>query len=253
MLARRIIPCLDVADGRVVKGVNFVHLRDTGDPVELAQRYNEEGADEIVFLDISATLEGRTTMVEVVARTASSVFVPLTVGGGIGSVEQARLLLHNGADKVSVNSAAVNRPALVSEMASEFGSQAVVVAIDAQRQDDCWRTTVQGGRVQTGKDAIAWAQEAERLGAGEILLTSMDTDGVQAGFDLALTKAVVEAVTIPVVASGGAGSREHFLQVFAETGCHAALAASVFHFGEIPIPDLKDYLAHAGVTVRHTL
>lgn len=252
MLAKRIVPCLDVADGRVVKGVNFVGLRDAGDPVELARRYSDDGADEIVFLDISATAEGRGTMVDVVENTAREVFVPLTVGGGIGDVAQAKRLLRAGADKVSVNSAAVRRPELVTELAQEFGSQAVVLAIDALRCRDSWTVTVDGGRTETGRDALDWALEAAHRGAGEILLTSMDKDGVKSGFDLPLTRAMVDRVPVPVVASGGAGSREHFLEVFKETGCHAALAASVFHFGEIEIPKLKEYLVQNGITARRT-
>lgn len=250
MLAKRIVPCLDVADGRVVKGVNFFNLRDAGDPVELARRYSDAGADELVFLDISATHEGRDILIDTVERTAREVFVPLTVGGGIGSVDQARRLLHAGADKVSVNSAAVKRPELVTDLAEEFGSQAVVVAVDARWEGQCWRVTIHGGRITTERDALDWVREATGCGAGEVLLTSMDTDGVKTGFDTALTRAVVDAVTVPVVASGGAGSREHFLQVFQETECHAALAASVFHFGEIEILELKAYLAANGIPVR---
>ncbi len=250
MLARRIIPCLDVHDGRVVKGVNFVNLRDAGDPVEAARAYDAAGADELVFLDITATFEARSIMLEIVKKVAESVFIPFTVGGGVRSLEDARELLLAGADKVSVNSAAVKRPELLTELAEHFGSQAVVLAIDAKRKGESWEVYVKGGREPTGLDAIEWAKEGERLGAGEILLTSMDKDGTKDGYDLALTRAVAEAVSIPVIASGGAGTMEHFFEAFTEGQADAALAASVFHFGEIPIPKLKAYLLEKGLPIR---
>jgi cyclase len=259
MLAKRIIPCLDVTAGRVVKGVNFVNLRDAGDPVELAARYNEQGADELVFLDITASSDNRDTMVDVVARTAREVFIPLTVGGGIRSVEDARRILHAGADKVSVNTAAVHRPELISELSAEFGAQAVVLAIDARRVAQAsacdpthWNVFTRGGRHDEGIDAIEWASRGEELGAGEILLTSMDTDGVQTGFDCHLTRAVRQATQIPVIASGGAGKPEDFLEVLASGGAEAdaALAASVFHYGTYTVGDLKQFLAARGVPVR---
>ena len=250
MLARRIIPCLDVHDGRVVKGVNFVNLRDAGDPVEAARAYDAAGADELVFLDITATFEARSILLEIVRKVAESVFIPFTVGGGVRSLEDARALLLAGADKVSVNSAAVKRPELITELADHFGSQAVVLAIDAKRKGDSWEVYVKGGREPTGLDAIEWAREGERLGAGEILLTSMDKDGTKAGYDLDLTRAVAEAVSIPVIASGGAGTKEHFLEAFEKGKADAALAASVFHFGEIPIPELKRYLLEKGLPIR---
>jgi len=250
VLARRIIPCLDVHDGRVVKGVNFINLRDAGDPVEAARAYDAAGADELVFLDITATYEARSIMLEIVKKVAESVFIPFTVGGGVRSLEDARELLLAGADKVSVNSAAVRRPELLTELAEHFGSQAVVLAIDAKRKGDSWEVYVKGGREPTGLDAIEWAKEGERLGAGEILLTSMDKDGTKDGYDLELTRAVAEAVSIPVIASGGAGIREHFFEAFTEGKADAALAASVFHFGEIPIPELKAYLLEKGLPIR---
>lgn len=252
MLTKRIIPCLDVTAGRVVKGVNFVNLKDAGDPVELAARYNEQGADELVFLDITASSDGRDTLVEVVRRTAREVFIPLTVGGGIRSVEDARRIIHSGADKISVNTAAVRRPELITELSEEFGAQAVVLAIDARRRADRsgWNVFTKGGRVDEGIDAVAWAARGEALGAGEILLTSMDTDGVQTGFDGALTRAVVEATGIPVIASGGAGRPEDFAAVFRDAHADAALAASIFHFGTYTVGDLKQYLASEGVAVR---
>lgn len=252
MLTKRIIPCLDVTAGRVVKGVNFVNLKDAGDPVELAARYNEQGADELVFLDITASSDGRDTLVEVVRRTAREVFIPLTVGGGIRSVEDARRIIHSGADKISVNTAAVRRPELITELSEEFGAQAVVLAIDARRRADRsgWNVFTKGGRVDEGIDAVAWAARGEALGAGEILLTSMDTDGVQTGFDGALTRAVVEATGIPVIASGGAGRPEDFAAVFRGAHADAALAASIFHFGTYTVGDLKQYLASEGVAVR---
>ena len=251
MLAKRIIPCLDVRDGRVVKGVNFVQIRDAGDPVELAKFYSDQGADEIVFLDITATSDGRATVADVVERTAGQVFVPLTVGGGIRTLEDFQLLLRAGADKISINSSAVQDPTLISRAAERFGSQCVVLAIDAKRRKDgTWEVVTAGGRVSTGLDAGAWAKEGQRLGAGEILLTSMDADGTKKGFDLPLIKAVTSAVSIPVIASGGCGSLEHFAQVFEETGCDAALAASLFHFGELTVPQVKDYLRTRNISVR---
>ena len=251
MLAKRIIPCLDVTDGRVVKGVHFVNLRDAGDPVELAERYNEQSADELVFLDITASSDHRDTMVDVVARTARKVFIPLTVGGGIRSVADGRRILMAGADKVSVNTAAVRRPELISELSEEFGSQAVVLAIDARRRPaGGWNVYTHGGRNDEGIDAIEWAARGEALGAGEILLTSMDTDGVQTGFDCELTRNVSRATRIPVIASGGAGRPEHFLQVLTEGEADAALAASIFHYGTYTVSDLKQYLATHGITVR---
>ncbi len=250
MLAKRIIPCLDVTAGRVVKGVNFVNLRDAGDPVELAERYNLQGADEVVFLDITASSDQRKTMVDVVFRTARRVFIPLTVGGGIRSVSDARKTLVAGADKVSVNTAAVTRPELISELSREFGAQAVVLAIDARRTGDSWNVFVKGGREDTGINVIEWASRGEALGAGEILLTSMDTDGVQKGFDCDLTRAVSRATRIPVIASGGGGKPEDFVKVLTEGEADAALAASIFHFGTYTVADLKEHLSKAGVLVR---
>ena len=251
MLAKRIIPCLDVRDGRVVKGVNFVNIRDAGDPVELARYYSDQGADEIVFLDITATSDARDTVADVVERTAEQVFVPLTVGGGIRTVEDFRRLLRAGADKISVNSAAVADPTLISQAAERFGSQCVVLAADGRaRGDGTWEVVVAGGRKPTGMDLIQWVKQAEQLGAGEILLTSMDADGTKAGFDLAMTRAVTQAVSIPVIASGGAGALEHFARVFEETGCDAALAASLFHFGELTVPRVKEYLREKNIPVR---
>jgi cyclase len=251
MLAKRIIPCLDVTAGRVVKGVNFVNLRDAGDPVELAARYNQQGADELVFLDITASSDDRGTMGDVVGRTAREVFIPLTVGGGIRSVGDARRILHAGADKVSVNTAAVRRPALISELSYEFGAQAVVLAIDARRRPQGgWNVYTRGGRHDEGIDAVEWARQGEDLGAGEILLTSMDTDGVQTGFDCPLTRAVRAATRIPVIASGGAGKLADFFEVLDGAGADAALAASVFHYGAYEVGDLKRFLAQRGVPVR---
>ncbi len=251
MLAKRIIPCLDVRDGKVVKGVNFVGIKEVGDPVELAMEYDRQGADEICFLDITATHEGRGTMIDVVRRTAQNVFVPLTVGGGISSVDDIRNILRAGADKVSINSAAVRNPKLISEAAEIFGSQCVVVAIDAKRREDGGFTVViSGGRIDTGLDAVQWAKQVQQLGAGEILLTSMDTDGVKNGFDLELTNAVSSAVTIPVIASGGCGCLEHFSQVFEETGADAALAASLFHFKELTVSQVKEHLRGCGIPAR---
>jgi len=253
MLAKRIIPCLDVTGGRVVKGVNFVNLRDAGDPVELAERYNQQGADEIVFLDITASSDARDTMADVVARTARKVFIPLTVGGGIRSVADARLILKSGADKVSVNTAAIRRPALLTELSEEFGSQAVVLAIDARRNaHSSWNVFTRGGRDDEGIDAIEWAAQGASLGAGEILLTSMDTDGVQTGFDCPLTATVSRATQIPVIASGGAGKPEDFTEVFTQGRADAALAASVFHYGTYTVGQLKDSLSAAGIIVRKT-
>lgn len=251
MLAKRIIPCLDVRDGRVVKGVNFVNIRDAGDPVELARFYSDQGADEIVFLDITATHEVRKTVADVVERTAEQVFVPLTVGGGIRTLDDFRELLRAGADKISVNSAAVARPELITEAAERFGSQCVVLAVDARsRGDGTWEVVVAGGRKPTGLDLLDWVKRGEALGAGEILLTSMDADGTKVGFDLSMTKAVTEAVGIPVIASGGCGGLSHFAEVFEETGCDAALAASLFHFGELTVPQVKDYLRTRNIPVR---
>ena len=251
MLAKRIIPCLDVRDGKVVKGVNFVGIREVGDPVECAMEYDRQGADEICFLDITATHEGRSTMIDVVRKTAEHVFVPLTVGGGIRSVEDFREILRAGADKVSGNSAAVKNPALISQAAEIFGSQCVVVAIDAKRDGQGnFHVVVHGGRKDTGLDAVEWAKKCQELGAGEILLTSMDTDGCKEGFDLELTRAVCDAVTIPVIASGGCGRLEHFSQVFEETGADAALAASLFHFRELTVEEVKNHLAENNIPVR---
>lgn len=251
MLAKRIIPCLDVRDGRVVKGVNFVNIRDAGDPVELAKYYSDQGADEIVFLDITATSDARDTVADVVERTAAQVFVPLTVGGGIRTLEDFQRLLRAGADKISVNSAAVARPELISEAAERFGSQCVVLAVDGKaRGDGTWEVVVAGGRKPTGIDLIEWVKKGEALGAGEILLTSMDADGTKAGFDLRMTKAVTDAVSIPVIASGGCGSLAHFAEVFEATNCDAALAASLFHFGELTVPQVKDYLRERSIPVR---
>ena len=248
MLAKRIIACLDVANGRVVKGVNFLDLRDAGDPVELAARYDAQGVDELVFLDVAATVENRSTLVDLVSRTARNVFIPLTVGGGISNVDEARAVIRAGADKISINSAAVWRPELVHELSNEFGSQAVVLAIDARRDGEMWRVYTKGGRQAEQMDVIEWAQNAEQLGVGEILLTSMDADGVQAGFDLPLTSAVREAVRVPVIASGGAGALEDFSTILKVAD--AALAASVFHFGTFSIDEVKQYVAHAGIVVR---
>ncbi len=250
MLAKRIIPCLDVDKGRVVKGVKFLNLRDAGDPVEVAKRYEQEGADELVFLDITASAEERKIMIEVVQRVAETVFMPFTVGGGIRNVEDMRRLLEAGADKVSVNTSAVKNPSVVREGARLFGSQCIVVAIDAKRKGESWEVYINGGRTPTGMDAVEWAKKVESLGAGEILLTSMDRDGTKAGYDVELCRAVADAVNIPVIASGGAGNKEHFYEVFAEGGVDAALAASLFHFRELSIPELKEYLRDKGVVVR---
>ncbi|MDE7004098.1 MAG: imidazole glycerol phosphate synthase subunit HisF [Oscillospiraceae bacterium] len=251
MLAKRIIPCLDVRDGRVVKGVNFVNIRDAGDPVELAKFYSDQGADEIVFLDITATSDARDTVADVVERTAAQVFVPLTVGGGIRTLDDFQRLLRAGADKISVNSAAVKDKTLISRAAQRFGSQCVVLAIDARhRPEGGYEVVTAGGRTPTGLDAVEWARRGQELGAGEILLTSMDADGTKEGFDLEMTRAVTQAVSIPVIASGGCGSLEHFAQVFAETGCDAALAASLFHFGELTVPQVKEFLRGRNIPVR---
>jgi imidazole glycerol-phosphate synthase subunit HisF len=251
MLAKRIIPCLDVTAGRVVKGINFLNLRDAGDPVELAERYNNQGADEVVFLDITASSDERNTMVDVVFRTARRIFIPLTVGGGVRAIRDARRILMAGADKVSVNTAAVHRPELITELSKEFGAQAVVLAIDARRRPGGgWNVFTKGGRVDEGIDAVEWARRGEELGAGEILLTSMDTDGVQTGFDCELTRTVSEATRIPVIASGGAGRPEDFLEVLTEGRADAALAASIFHYGTYTVADLKEYLDKHGITVR---
>ena len=250
MLNKRIIPCLDVKDGRVVKGVNFVDLQDAGDPVDCAKAYDQSGADELVFLDITASHEKRKIFLDVVQKTAECVFMPLTVGGGISDVNDIRDLLNAGADKVSMNTSAVKSPSLIHRAANMFGAQCIVVAIDAKRVGNRWEVFTHGGRTATGKDAINWAQEAQAKGAGEILLTSMDTDGTKNGFDLELTRAVTSAVSIPVIASGGAGTLEHFYKVFALGGADAALAASVFHYGEISIPAVKTFLRQKKVNVR---
>jgi cyclase len=251
MLAKRIIPCLDVTAGRVVKGVNFVDLRDAGDPVELADRYNAQGADELVFLDITASSDAREILADVVARTARKVFIPLTVGGGIRSVADARKIILAGADKVSVNTAAVHRPELIHELSLEFGAQAVVLAIDARRSGERrWNVYTKGGRQDDGIDAVEWAQRGQELGAGEILLTSMDTDGVQTGFDCNLTRAVAGATSIPVIASGGAGTPVDFVEVLTEGHADAALAASIFHYGKYTVADLKQHLQAADIPIR---
>ncbi len=250
MYAKRIIPCLDIKDGRVVKGVSFVNLRDAGDPVECAAAYDKQGADELVLLDITATHEGRGTMVQIVENVAKQVFIPFTVGGGIRSVEDFGVLLRAGADKVSVNSAAVRNPALITEAAEEFGSQCVVCAIDAKRREGGWEVYLNGGRVPTGIDALKWAKEAEERGAGEILLTSMDEDGQKNGYDLELTRAVSENAGIPVIASGGAGGMSHFYDAFTLGKADAVLAASLFHFGELTIPQVKEYLKNRQIPVR---
>ena len=250
MFTKRIIPCLDVNNGRVVKGVNFVNLRDAGDPVEIAAAYDKAGADELVFLDITASSDDRATVVDMVRRVAETVFIPFTVGGGIRTVEDFRAILREGADKVSVNSAAINRPELISEAALKFGSQCVVVAIDARRTGDSFHVYKNGGRVDTGLDAVEWAMRAEKLGAGEILLTSMDCDGTKAGYDIELTSTIAKSVGIPVIASGGAGTAEHFYDALTEGKADAALAASLFHYRELEIREVKEYLRSRGISVR---
>lgn len=252
MYAKRIIPCLDVHNGRVVKGVNFVNLRDAGDPVEIAKMYNEAGADELVFLDITATYEARSTVLDMARKVAETVFIPFTIGGGIKTVEDFRLLLKEGADKISINSSAIKNPRLISDAADKFGRQCVVVAIDAKRRADNsgWNVYVNGGRIDTGIDALEWAVKADKLGAGEILLTSMDCDGTKSGYDIELTRTISENVSIPVIASGGAGTMEHFKDALTVGKADAVLAASLFHFREIEISDLKNYLHNQGVSVR---
>lgn len=252
MLTKRVIPCLDVHNGRVVKGVNFVNLRDAGDPVEIAAAYDAAGADELVFLDITATSDARRTVADMVSRVAKQVFIPFTVGGGIRTADDFKELLRAGADKISVNSAAIDRPRLISEAADKFGSQCVVVAIDARRRADGsgWNVYKNGGRIDTGIDAVRWAVQADKTGAGEILLTSMDCDGTKAGYDVELTGIIAEHVGIPVIASGGAGTKEHFYDALTKGGADAVLAASLFHYKELEIPELKEYLAGRGVSVR---
>lgn len=253
MLTKRIIPCLDVNNGRVVKGVNFVNLQDAGDPVAVAKAYDEAGADEVVFLDITASSDHRNTVVDMVRKVAANVFIPFTVGGGIRTVDDFRLLLREGADKISINSSAINRPELIREAAEKFGSQCVVVAIDAKRRADGsgWNIYKNGGRIDMGIDAVEWAKKVEALGAGEILLTSMDCDGTKAGYDLELTRTIAENVSIPVIASGGAGNLEHFYEALGEEGkADAALAASLFHYKELEIREVKEYLREKGVSVR---
>ncbi len=251
MFTKRIIPCLDVHNGRVVKGINFVNLKDAGDPVAVAAAYDKAGAGEVVFLDITASSDARDTVVDMVRRVAETVFIPFTVGGGIRTVEDFKALLREGADKISINSSAINTPELISDAADKFGSQCVVVAIDAKRRaDGGWNVYKNGGRIDTGLDAVEWAARADRLGAGEILLTSMDCDGTKNGYDLELTKAIADSVSIPVIASGGAGTKEHFCEALTEGGADAALAASLFHYKELEIMDLKRYLSEKGVPVR---
>ena len=252
MLTKRIIPCLDVNNGRVVKGVNFVNLKDAGDPVEIARAYDRAGADEVVFLDITASSDNRNTVVDMVRAVAANVFIPFTVGGGIRTVEDFKVLLREGADKISINSSAIMRPQLIREAADKFGSQCVVVAIDAKRRPDGsgWNIYKNGGRVDMGIDAVDWARQAEMLGAGEILLTSMDCDGTKAGYDIPLTRAIADAVSIPVIASGGAGELSHFAEALTEGGADAALAASLFHYKELEIRKVKEYLAARGIPVR---
>ena len=252
VLAKRIIPCLDVKDGRVVKGVNFVGLRDAGDPVELAKFYSQDGADEIVFLDITASSDQRGTVIDMVRKVAANVFIPFTVGGGIRTVDDFKMLLREGADKISINSSAINNPQLIGDAAQKFGSQCVVVAIDAKKRADGsgWNIYKNGGRIDVGIDAVEWAKKAESLGAGEILLTSMDCDGTKAGYDIELTRTIAESVGIPVIASGGAGTLEHFYDALTEGKADAALAASLFHYKELEIREVKDYLAERNVPVR---
>jgi len=252
MLTKRIIPCLDVTMGRVMKGINFINLTDVGDPVEIAEFYNSEGADEIVFLDITATHEGRKNMLDVVKRTAEKVFIPLTVGGGIKTIEDFKETLRAGADKISVNSAAIRNPQLISEAAAKFGSQCVVVAIDGKKNEDGlgWNVVINGGRIDTGLDAVEWAKTVEKLGAGEILLTSMDYDGTKKGYDIEFLNAITSCVNIPVIASGGCGRLEDFYEVFEKSGADAALAASLFHYKELTIREVKQYLKNSGVEIR---
>ncbi len=250
MLKKRIIPCLDIQDGRTVKGVNFLGIKDAGDPVELARNYSAQGADELVFLDITATVEKRKTLVDLVVRIAREINIPFTVGGGIASVEQAYELLQAGADKITVNSAAVRQPSLIGALSERFGSQCVVVAVDTNWVDGEWMVFVKGGRKNTGLRTLDWCREIESLGAGEILLTTMTQDGTKAGFEIDITKAVSDAVGIPVIASGGAGKKEHFTEVFQKANADAALAASIFHFNEIPIPELKSFLKNQNIPIR---
>lgn len=251
MLAKRIISCLDVRDGKVVKGINFVGIKEVGDPVELAKQYSDANADEIVFLDITASHEGRSTMLDVVRRTAEVVFVPLTVGGGIRTIDDVRDTLRAGSDKVGINSAAVRNPDLINEAAEMFGRQCIVAAVDAKKvEDGSWHVVINGGRIDTGKDLLEWVQELEERGAGEILLTSMDADGTKAGYDIEMTKAVCDLVNIPVIASGGAGSVDDFADVFEETGCDAALAASLFHYGELTIDEVKNAMRARNIPAR---
>lgn len=252
MLKKRIIPCLDIKDGRTVKGINFIGIRDAGDPLELAQRYVEEGADELVFLDITATIENRKTLIELVKRIAAVINIPFTVGGGINSLEDVSQLIYAGADKVSVNSSAVKRPELISEIARKFGNQCCVLAIDTKFEEGEHRVYVHGGRTRTSVKTVDWAQQVADLGAGEILLTSMNSDGTKAGFAMDITNQVSKAVNIPVIASGGAGTKQHFKEVFEKTRATGALAASIFHYGEIPIPELKHYLISEGISIRKT-
>jgi cyclase len=250
MLKKRIIPCLDIKNGRTVKGVNFVSLIDAGDPVELSKAYVQQGSDELVFLDITATIENRSTLIHLVERISHEINIPFTVGGGINSVNDVSALIKAGADKVSINSSAVKRPELISEIASQFGSQCVVVAIDTKQEEDGWKVYTHGGRTPTSIFTLDWAKQAEELGAGEILLTSMNNDGTKNGFALDITGEIAQLVNIPVIASGGAGSKEHFSDVFSHTQASAALAASIFHFNEIPIPELKDYLTQQNIPIR---
>ena len=250
MLAKRIIPCLDMKNGRVVKGINFKGLRDVGDPPQLAMEYERQGADEITFLDISASLEARQTMLDIVSETAKNLTIPLAVGGGIRSAQDMRDALNSGADKVSVNSAAVSDPGIITECAKDFGKQCVIVAIDGKKVGDRWEVFTHGGTRPTGIDAVEWAQKAQDLGAGEILLTSMDADGVKTGYDIPLTAAVADAVDIPVIASGGCGSKEHIAEVFQQTGASAALAASIFHYNECTVAEVKEFLKDRGIVVR---
>jgi len=250
MLKKRIIPCLDIKDGRTVKGINFVGIKDAGDPIELAKRYVAEGADELVFLDITATIENRSTLIDLVKKIALEIKIPFTVGGGINSAEDVAALIKAGADKVSINSSAVKNPQLISDIAKQFGNQCVVVAIDTKFEDNEWKVFVHGGRTVTPLTTVKWAKQVAELGAGEILLTSMNNDGTKAGFALDITKQVSEAINIPVIASGGAGSKLHFKEVFEQTKATGGLAASIFHYGEIPIPELKDYLKKENINIR---